>query len=224
MAYAIFEHLCLRAGRSKRLRSKKVCLFFGRQKRFAEVKTSAGGKTWFKVCGRVLSILFQPHSTLSSPLKKLVHIVETFIRSDDDAGDRPRRPQSSFVLHLLRSRMPDTKLNFGIPSYISRFQIPPPASRLLPLAVAESLSPHSPRTKSSSSFCLHSFTDSFRLHQFADSLFEQPPCRRRPSIRYVRASKLPSTTTRRRPRPGDDLHSPVHIQAHNVLISELMQA
>ncbi|KAL4590189.1 hypothetical protein LXL04_003114 [Taraxacum kok-saghyz] len=51
-------------------------------------------------------------------------IFETFIRSDDDAGDRPRRPQSSFVLHLLRSRMPDTKLNFGIPSYISRLFFP----------------------------------------------------------------------------------------------------
>ncbi|KAL4585804.1 hypothetical protein LXL04_010430 [Taraxacum kok-saghyz] len=32
--------------------SRKERLFFRRQKRFAEVKTSAGGKTWFKVCGR----------------------------------------------------------------------------------------------------------------------------------------------------------------------------
>ncbi|KAL4584715.1 hypothetical protein LXL04_009323 [Taraxacum kok-saghyz] len=83
-----------------------------------------------------------------------------------------------------------------IPKSKSSFQIPPPASYL-----SLSLSPHSPRTKSSSSFCLHSFTDSFRLHQFADSLFEQPPCRRRPSIRYVRASKLPSTTTIRKKVP-----------------------
>ncbi|KAL4560600.1 hypothetical protein LXL04_032753 [Taraxacum kok-saghyz] len=32
----LFEHLCLRAGRGKRLRSQKVRLFFGGQKRFAE--------------------------------------------------------------------------------------------------------------------------------------------------------------------------------------------
>ncbi|KAL4588612.1 hypothetical protein LXL04_001504 [Taraxacum kok-saghyz] len=46
------EHLCLRAGRGFGLQSRKERLFFRRQKRFAEVKTSAGGKTWFKVCGR----------------------------------------------------------------------------------------------------------------------------------------------------------------------------
>ncbi|KAL4574525.1 hypothetical protein LXL04_021358 [Taraxacum kok-saghyz] len=79
-----------------------------------------------------------------------------------------------------------------IPKHKSSFQIPPHASRLLPLAVAESLSPHSPRTKSSPSFCLHSFADSFRLHQFADSLFEQPPCRRRLSIRPPDVSSPPS--------------------------------
>ncbi|KAL4561688.1 hypothetical protein LXL04_033859 [Taraxacum kok-saghyz] len=129
--------------------------------------------------------------------------------------DRTTTPATGPAGHSLRSC--STFCDLACPIC---FQIPPPASRLLPLAIAESLSPHSPRTKSSSSFCLHSFADSFRLHQFADSLFEQPPCRRRPSIRYVRASKLPSTTTRRRPRPGDDLHSPVHTQAHNVPISE----
>ncbi|KAL4557070.1 hypothetical protein LXL04_035240 [Taraxacum kok-saghyz] len=163
-----------------------------------------------------------PHSTLSSPLQKLVHIVETFIRSDDDAGDRPRRPQSSFVLHLLRSRMPDTKLNFGIPSYISRLlftkilkispkpanpkmiddskiqiQFPNPASRLPP--------------PTSRCRCRHThlaqnhrrpsaFTPSLIPSGFTSSPI--PYLNSHPAVVVRRlASKLPSTTTRRKKVP-----------------------
>ncbi|KAL4573845.1 hypothetical protein LXL04_020665 [Taraxacum kok-saghyz] len=163
-----------------------------------------------------------PHSTLSSPLQKLVHIVETFIRSDDDAGDRPRRSQSSFVLHLLRSRMPDTKLNFGIPSYISRLlftkilkispkpanpkmiddskiqiQFPNPASRLPP--------------PTSRCRCRH--THLARNHRRPSAFTPSPipsgftsspiPClNSHPAVVVCRlASKLPSITTKRKKLP-----------------------
>ncbi|KAL4577026.1 hypothetical protein LXL04_013127 [Taraxacum kok-saghyz] len=56
------------------------------------------------------------------------------------------------------------------------------------------------------------------------TLSHPPPFSRSAAPACIDRSKLPSTTTRRRPLPGNDLHSPVHTQAHNVPISELTQA